>query len=59
MLHESSSYPIDHLRRNGHPVDDHDIERLSPLARDHINFRGRYTINPSSQPQRLRPLRSP
>ncbi|MCP4223390.1 MAG: transposase, partial [Actinomycetia bacterium] len=47
------------LRRNGHPVDDHDIERLSPLARDHINFRGRYTLNPSSQPQRLRPLRSP
>ena len=49
------------LRLDGYPVDDTDVERLSPLIHDHINLLGRYHFtNPDNRGDgRLRPLRDP
>ncbi len=49
------------LRRDGYPVEDADVERLSPLIHDHINLLGRYHFtNPDNLGGgRLRPLRAP
>ena len=49
------------LRLDGYPVDDTDVERLSPLIHDHINLLGRYHFtNPDRNGgDQLRPLRYP
>ncbi len=49
------------LRLDGYPVEDADVERLSPLTHDHINLLGRYHFtNPDNRGDgRLRPLRDP
>jgi TnpA family transposase len=49
------------LHREGFPVNDEDIARLSPLIHDHINMLGRYSfaIPASVARGELRPLRSP
>jgi TnpA family transposase len=48
------------LRREGHPVKDEDVARLSPLVFEHINLLGRYTFSMPESVQRgeLRPLRT-
>ncbi|EBI9057194.1 hypothetical protein DK526_24885 [Salmonella enterica] len=35
---------IQQLRRAGYPVQDEDVEKLSPLQRGHINMQGRYSF---------------
>ncbi|EEW1257840.1 Tn3 family transposase [Escherichia coli] len=35
---------IQHLRREGYPVLDSDVEKLSPLQCGHINMQGRYSF---------------
>jgi len=49
------------LRRDGYPVEDANVERLSPLIHDHINLLGRYHFtNPDRNGgDQLRPLRDP
>ncbi len=49
------------LHRDGYPVEDADVERLSPLIHDHINLLGRYHFtNPDNLGGgQLRPLRDP
>jgi len=48
------------LRADGHPIDDDDVARLSPLIHDHINLLGRYHFTDPHNPGRsLRPLRDP
>jgi len=48
------------LRRDGHPVENADVERLSPLVHDHINLLGRYHFTqPDNLQDELRPLRDP
>lgn len=49
------------LRREGYPVKDEDVARLSPLVFEHINLLGRYTFSMPESVQRgeLRPLRTP
>jgi len=49
------------LRLDGYPVEDADVERLSPLTHDHIDLLGRYHFtNPDNRGDgRLRPLRDP
>lgn len=49
------------LRREGHPVRDGDVARLSPLAFEHINLLGRYLFALPEAVSRgeLRPLRDP
>jgi TnpA family transposase len=49
------------LRREGYPVKDEDVARLSPLVFEHINLLGRYTFSRPESVQRgeLRPLRTP
>ncbi len=46
---------------DGYPVEDADVERLSPLTHDHINLLGRYHFtNPDNRGDgQLRPLRAP
>jgi hypothetical protein len=53
-----SDAAVGQLRARGHPVDDADAARLSPLVDKHVNVLGRYTF---TQPQAagLRPLRDP
>ncbi|MEO8222646.1 MAG: Tn3 family transposase [Specibacter sp.] len=46
------------LREQGHPVDDTDVARLSPLGDAHINVHGRYAFTTLSDAS-LRPLRDP
>jgi TnpA family transposase len=46
------------LRDKGHPLDDNDIARLSPLGDAHINVHGRYAFT-TVQDEHLRPLRDP
>jgi len=48
-------------RRDGYPVEDADVERLSPLIHDHINLLGRYHFtNPDRNGgDQIRPLRDP
>ncbi len=52
---------LDQLRKEGYPVRDEDVARLSPLIHEHINILGRYSF---SMPEavakgELRPLRNP
>jgi len=49
------------LRRDGYPVEDANVERLSPLIHDHINLLGRYHFtNPDRNGgDQLRPLHDP
>ena len=51
---------VEQLRREGYPLKDEDIARLSPLIFDHINFQGRYAFAlPEAVAQgQLRPLRN-
>lgn len=49
---------VKQLRRQGYPVRDEDVARLSPLGWRHINMQGRYAFT-SSPPSELRPLRDP
>lgn len=46
------------LREQGHPIEDADAARLSPLGDAHINVHGRYTFTALSD-DTLRPLRDP
>ena len=51
---------LDELRKDGIPVADEDVKRLSPLGHKHINFLGRYQFSmPELPPNQLRPLRDP
>jgi len=52
---------LEQLRREGYPVKDGDVARLSPLVFEHINLLGRYTFSMPESVQRgeLRPLRTP
>jgi hypothetical protein len=36
---------VSHVRATGKSVDDADVERLSPLVRDHIELHGRYSFD--------------
>lgn len=49
------------LRREGYPVQDADVARLSPLIHEHINMLGRYSFAVPEAVRRgeLRPLRNP
>lgn len=52
---------LDQLRRDGHPVHDEDVARLSPLLHEHINMLGRYSFSVPEAVAKgmLRPLRDP
>lgn len=50
---------ITSLREGGHPLNDADIARLSPLGHKHINMLGRYTFTPVPAERPLRPFREP
>jgi TnpA family transposase len=49
------------LRKEGYPILDEDVARLSPFGHEHINMLGRYSfaVNDSVARGELRPLRSP
>ena len=49
------------LRKEGHPVLDEDVARLSPFGHEHINMLGHYSfaVHDSVARGELRPLRSP
>jgi hypothetical protein len=49
------------LRAEGHPINDADVARLSPLLHEHINMMGRYSFSVPDSVARgeLRPLRNP
>ena len=36
---------VTHVRDTGKTVDDADVERLSPLVREHIELHGRYSFD--------------
>lgn len=52
---------LDQLRRDGYPVQNDDVARLSPLLHEHINMLGRYSFSVPDAVARgqLRPLRDP
>jgi TnpA family transposase len=52
---------LNQLRREGYPVNDDDVARLSPLLHEHINMLGRYSFSVPEAVARgeLRPLRDP
>jgi TnpA family transposase len=52
---------LEQLRREGYPIKDEDVARLSPLVFEHINLLGRYAFSVPESVQRgeLRPLRTP
>ena len=52
---------LEHLRKEGFPVRDEDVARLSPLGYEHINLLGRYSFTVPEGVVRgeLRPLRNP
>jgi Tn3 transposase DDE domain len=52
---------LEHLRREGYPVEPTDVARLSPLCFEHINWLGRYAFALPEAVARgaLRPLRQP
>lgn len=54
-----SDAALDQLRRDGHPVRDEDVARLSPFPRKHINVQGRYSFVLPELPGGRRPLRDP
>jgi len=49
------------LRKEGYPVLEEDVARLSPFVHGHINMLGRYSfaVHDSVARGELRPLRSP
>jgi hypothetical protein len=49
------------LRKEGYPMNDDDVYRLSPLLREHINMLGRYSFSMPDAVAKgeLRPLRNP
>ena len=49
---------LEELRRNGYPLHDEDVIRISPLICSHINMGGRYTFAVPDEVARgeLRPL---
>ena len=47
------------LRDRGASVADEDVQRLSPLASEHINMLGRYTFTADPVGTQLRPFRNP
>ena len=51
---------LDELRKEGHCIDDADIEHLSPLRFEHINPYGKYGFEMSKDlgGAKLRPLRA-
>ena len=49
---------IAQLRASGHPVEDEDLARLSPLGDSHLNLVGRYSFRSATVPG-LRPLANP
>jgi len=36
---------VNHVRDRGESIDDHDLERLSPLVPEHIELHGRYSFS--------------
>lgn len=52
---------LEQLRRDGYPVQDEDVARLSPLLHEHINMLGRYSFSVPEAVAKgeLRPLRDP
>jgi TnpA family transposase len=52
---------IKQLRKEGHPINEDDVSRLSPLIHEHINMLGRYSFSVPESVTRgeLRQLRSP
>lgn len=52
---------LNQLRKEGYPVKDEDVARLSPLIHDHIHMLGRYSFSMPEAVARgeLRPLRDP
>jgi len=52
---------IGHVRDGDRAVDDHDLERLSPLVRQHIELHGRYSFSlpETVRTGELRPLPRP
>jgi Tn3 transposase DDE domain len=52
---------LDHLRATGYPVQDSDLEHLSPIASAHINMHGSHHLDlqaPKKHKGQLRPLRT-
>jgi hypothetical protein len=47
------------LRDRGSSVADEDVQRLTPLASEHINMLGRYTFTADPAGTGLRPFRNP
>lgn len=52
---------LNQLRRDGYPVNDNDVARLSPLLHERINMLGRYSFSvPEAVANgELRPFRDP
>jgi TnpA family transposase len=52
---------LNHLRETGFDVQEEDVERLSPLVSEHINFVGKYHFSLPEEVQRgeLRPFHNP
>jgi hypothetical protein len=52
---------INFVGNHGRTIDDHDLERLSPLVREHIELHGRYSFNlpDAVRAGQLRPLPHP
>ena len=52
---------LEQLRKEGYPVKDEDVARLSPTMSHHINLLGRYSFTLPEPVARgaLRPLRTP
>ncbi|XUK60442.1 DDE-Tnp-Tn3 domain-containing protein [Plantibacter sp. RU18] len=48
---------VTELRAQGHPIDDVDVARLSPLGHAHVNELGRYSFHPVTDSTKLRPFR--
>ncbi len=52
---------LDHLRASGYPVQDSDLEHLSPITSAHINVHGSHHLDllaPKKRKGQLRPLRT-
>ncbi|MGH9279638.1 MAG: Tn3 family transposase [Acidimicrobiales bacterium] len=49
---------VSHVRGRGRTIDDHDLDRLSPLVREHIELHGRYSFSlpDAVRDGKLRPL---
>lgn len=52
---------LDELRSIGHPVNDEDVARLTPLLHEHVSMLGKYdfTLSEDVAQGNLRPLRNP